>query len=43
MNIEEFKNADVETAAEPEREINWEISPEGETSLEFLLYVLDID
>jgi hypothetical protein len=43
MNSKEMNSVD-ETAAESENDgINWEISPDGETSLEYLLYVLDID
>jgi hypothetical protein len=42
MNDDEL-SIDVEAAAEPEREIDWEVTAEGETSLERLLYVLDID
>ena len=42
MDNEEL-SVNVETAAEPEREIDWTITDQGETSLEWLLYVLGIE
>jgi hypothetical protein len=41
MNNED--DLDIEKAEEPGREIDWSVSEEGETSLEHLLYVLDIE
>jgi hypothetical protein len=44
MTEEELTNVYAETLAEALPEgINWEISPEGEMSLELLCFILDIE
>jgi hypothetical protein len=42
MTDEELSDVDV-AAIEQEREIGWDVTPEGETSLERFLYVLDFE
>ncbi len=44
MTDEELSTVYAETLAEPLPEgINWEISPEGEMSMELLFYIFDIE